>query len=112
MSVLTVGTGKEFQTIQSAVAAAKAGDTVEVNAGTYTVADLNITHDLTIEASGNGPVNVVAPGTITYGGNVSKGFFVIGSDTTAPNVTIEGLSFSGAKSAQSNGAESAIRVAT
>lgn len=104
MSVLTVGTGKEFQTIQSAVAASKAGDTVEVNAGTYTVADLNITHDLTIEASGNGPVNVVAPGTITYGGNVSKGLFVVGSDTTAPNVTIEGLSFSGAKSAQSNGA--------
>jgi hypothetical protein len=104
MSVLTVGVGKEFQTIQSAVAASKAGDTIEVEAGTYTVADLNITHDLTIEASGNGPVNVVAPGTIAYGGNVSKGLFVVGSDTTAPNVTIEGLSFSGAKSAQSNGA--------
>jgi hypothetical protein len=60
---------------------------------------MKIDHDLTIEASGNGAVNVVAPGTIKYGGNVAMGLFIVGNDTTYPNVTIEGLSFSGAKSA-------------
>lgn len=104
MSVLTVGAGKKFQTIQSAVAASEAGDTIEINTGTYIVGDLKIDHDLTIEASGDGPVNIVAPRTIRYGGNVAMGLFIVGSDTTAPNVTIEGLSFSGAKSGQSNGA--------
>lgn len=104
MSVLTVGASEQFATIQAAVAASQAGDTIEIDAGTYTASDLKITHDLTIEAAGDGPVNVVAPDAITYGGNVAKGIFIVGTEGNDPNVTIEGLSFSGAKSAQSNGA--------
>ena len=102
MSILTVGSGKEYATIAAAVAAAQAGDTIDVNAGTYTVADLTITQNLTLVAVG-GTVDIVAPAAVKNS-NVSKGLFVIGNATSAPDVTIDGFSFSGAKSAQSNGA--------
>ena len=59
-SVLTVGAGEEYTTIAAAVAASHAGDTIKIDAGTYTAADVMIGHNLTIEAVG-GPVNVVAP---------------------------------------------------
>jgi len=35
MATLTVGSGKQYGTIAAAVAAARAGDTVAVSAGTY-----------------------------------------------------------------------------
>jgi len=102
MSVLTVGAGEEYETIQAAVAAASNGDTIDVEAGTYEVSDLKISDNLTFEAVG-GTVDIVPePSTTKY--NVSKGLFIIGTDTSAPNVTIEGFSFSGAKSTASNGA--------
>jgi len=102
MSVLTVGAGEEYETIQAAVAAASNGDTIDVNAGTYEVSDLKISEDLTFVAVG-GTVDIVPePSTTKY--NVAKGLFIIGTDTSAPNVTIEGFSFSGAKSTSSNGA--------
>jgi hypothetical protein len=96
-NTLTVGVGEEYATITDAVAASQAGDTILVNAGTYVTKDLNIDHDLTIEGVG-GPVDVVAPAI------VSKGLFVIGTETTAPNVTLEGLTLSGAKAGSGNGA--------
>lgn len=102
MSILTVGTGEEYATIQAAVAAASNGDTIDVNAGTYAVADLKISKDLTFDAVG-GTVDIAPPASATKD-NVSKGLFIVGTDTSTPNVTIEGFSFSGAKSAQSNGA--------
>jgi len=102
MSVLTVGTGEEYETIQAAVAAASNGDTIDVSAGTYEVSDLKIGENLTFAAVG-GTVDIVPqPSSSKY--NVSKGLFIIGTDTSAPNVTIEGFSFSGAKSTASNGA--------
>ncbi len=91
MSVLTVGTGEEYATIQAAVAAATSGDTIDVNAGTYAVADLTITQNLTFVAVG-GTVDIAPPA----GSSVSEGLFVVGTDTSDPNVTIEGFSFSGA----------------
>ena len=36
MAVLSVGPGKPYSTIATAVAAAQNGDTIEVQAGTYT----------------------------------------------------------------------------
>ena len=102
MSILTVGTGERFTTIAAAVTASHAGDTILIDAGTYTAKDVQIDHDLTIKAVG-GEVDVVAPDTGTTV-NVSKGLFVVGTQSSAPNVAIDGLTFSGAKSGQSNGA--------
>jgi len=102
MAILTVGAGHQFQSIAAAVAASHAGDTIQVVAGTYTSGDLYITHDLKFRAIG-GTVNIIAP-SHNPGGNVAKGLFVIGTDTTTPNVSITGFNFSGATSAQSNGA--------
>ena len=67
------------------------------------VADLQLTHDLTIKGVGR-EVDVVAPSTMKAGGNVAKGIFIPGTDGDTPNITIEGLSFSGAKLSSSNGA--------
>ena len=102
MGILTVGTGEEYETIQAAVAAATNGDTIDVNAGTYAVGDMKISDNLTFVAVG-GTVDIVPPASTTKY-NVSKGLFIVGTDTSAPNVTIEGFSFSGAKSTASNGA--------
>jgi hypothetical protein len=102
MSILTVGAGEEYATIQAAVAAASNGDTIDVNAGTYAVADMKISEDLTFAAVG-GTVDIVPPASATKY-TVSKGLFVVGTDTSTPNVTIEGFSFSGAKSSSANGA--------
>ncbi len=104
MSILKVGADEQFTTIQAAVTAAHAGDTIAIDAGTYTAADIGITKDLTIEAAGNGAVNVVAPTTSNPKINVSKGLFIVGTEGNNPNVTIEGLTLSGAKSGSENGA--------
>lgn len=102
MATLTVGAGHQYITIGAAVAASHAGDTIQVVAGTYQAGDLFITHDLTFQSVG-GTVNIVAP-SAKPGGDVSKGLFVIGTATTTPKVSIQGFNFSGATSAQSNGA--------
>ncbi|MGH7153125.1 MAG: hypothetical protein ACREF3_04285 [Acetobacteraceae bacterium] len=102
MAILTVGAGHQYTTIAAAVAASNAGDTIQVVAGTYQAGDLFINHDLTFRAVG-GAVNIVAPDP-DPDGNVAKGLFVIGTVTTTPKVTIQGFNFSGATSAQSNGA--------
>ena len=102
MAILTVGAGHQFSTIAAAVAASHAGDTIQVVAGTYSAGDLYISHDLTFRAIG-GAVNIVSSNH-NPAGNVAKGLFVIGTDMTTPNVTIQGFTFSGATSAQSNGA--------
>lgn len=103
MAVLTVGIGETFATIDDAVAAAQSGDTIAVDAGTYTERDLTITQDLSLVAVG-GTVDIVASDTMLYGGNVGKGLIVVGDTGSTPNVTIQGFDFSGARSAQSNGA--------
>jgi hypothetical protein len=96
MATLTVGVGKEFSTIAQAVSASIAGDTIKVDAGTYTNDFALIDHNVNLVAVG-GIVNVVATQ------QVAKGIFTIGTSTTAPDVSISGFAFSGAKSGQSNG---------
>ena len=103
MTTLTVGVGMQDSMIAAAVAASNPGDTIDIQAGTYTAVDVKIDHNLTIEAVG-GAVNVVAPASSNPKINVGKGLFVVGTQTSTPDVTIEGLTFSGAKSGQSNGA--------
>ena len=52
MAVLTVGNGKQYQTIPSAIQAAQSGDTIQVDAGTYTNQYASITKDLTLTGVG------------------------------------------------------------
>ena len=58
-NVLTVGPGQQYATIQAAVAAASAGDTIDVQAGVYTNDFISIFKDLTLQAVG-GIVRLVA----------------------------------------------------
>ena len=46
MAVITVGTGKQYSTIPSAIAAAQDGDTIQVDAGTYVNQSAQITKDI------------------------------------------------------------------
>ncbi len=94
MAVLAVGTGQEYSTIASAIAAAGDGDVIQVQAGTYTNDFAEITHKITLEAVG-GPVNMVATEPIPNG----KAILVTDTD-----VTINGFTFSGATVTDANGA--------
>src|SRR6478752_7449879 len=94
MATLTVGTNEQYQTVSSAIAASTDGDTILVDAGTYTNDFAEITTDITLTAVG-GMVNMVATIPPTDG----KAIF-----TTDGNITINGFSFSGAAVADQNGA--------
>jgi pectin methylesterase-like acyl-CoA thioesterase len=52
MAVLSVGPGKTYLTITAAVAAAQNGDTVEVQAGTYTNQYVSISKNITLQGVG------------------------------------------------------------
>ena len=101
MATLTVGAGKAYTTIGAAVAAAQAGDTIMINAGTYTAQDLALTKNLTIESAGNGAV------VVTDSGYVTKGLFIAGTSGNTPDITIEGLTFKAAKATAGNGGNGA-----
>jgi len=97
MAILTVGPGKQFAKIEQAVVAAKAGDTVQVQAGTYTNDFVGIYKSITLQAV-NGEVRMLATASppnrkaiIDEGGN-------------GLNITINGFDISGAKVADGNGA--------
>jgi hypothetical protein len=94
MAVLSVGVGKPYSTIGAAVAAALNGDTVEVQAGTYTNQYVSINKNITLQAVG-GTVSMVSSGLIPNG----KGIFI-----TSGNITINNFEFSGAKVYDANGA--------
>ena len=94
MSTLTVGQGKQFATISSAVAASHDGDVVQVQAGTYTNDFAVINTDITLQGVG-GMVKMVATGNIPNG----KGILVSNAD-----VTIDNFEFSGARVSDGNGA--------
>jgi len=49
---ITVGSGKQYSSISSAISAAKGGDTITIYAGTYKESDLQITKKLTIRGVG------------------------------------------------------------
>lgn len=92
MATLTVGPGQQYATIDAAVDASQAGDTIEVQAGTYTNDWLSISHDLTLTAIGGWVRMVTADGAqppdgkamITESGNVTISGFDI-SHVTVPD---------------------------
>ena len=94
MATLNVGAGQTYATVSAAVNAARSGDVIAVQAGTYTNDFATITKDITITGVG-GMANFVA----TVAPPNGKGIFV-----TNGNVTLEHLSFSGAAVADGNGA--------
>lgn len=94
MASLTVGTGKQFSTISSAIAASHDGDVIAVDAGTYTNDFATITTKITLQGVG-GMVQMVA----TVAPPNGKGILVTDTD-----VTVDRFEFSGAKVADGNGA--------
>lgn len=97
MTTITVGNGQKYSTIASAVAASSSGDTINVNAGTYTNDVLVISHSLTLQAVG-GTVNLV--GT-TQPANQKA---LIEEGAPGVNVSISGFDISGATVKDANGA--------
>lgn len=94
MPTLSVGAGKQYATLAAAIAAARDGDVIGIDAGTYVNDFATINTRITITGVG-GMANLVATGTIGNG----KGILVTNTD-----VTIQNLSFSGATVADMNGA--------
>lgn len=97
MSTITVGSGEKYSTIAAAVAASSSGDTINVDAGTYTNDVLVISHSLTLQAVG-GTVNLV--GT-TQPANQKA---LIEEGAPGLNVSISGFDISGAVVKDANGA--------
>jgi hypothetical protein len=97
MATLTVGSGQEYSTISSAVAASSSGDTIDVNAGTYINDFPEIHHNLTLQAVG---------GTATMVATIEppNGKGIINEGGSGVNVTINGFDISGAKVPDGNGA--------
>ena len=96
-ATLTVGPGKTYQTVKAAVAAAQAGDTIEVDAGDYVddISSIKV-NDLTIRGVGGRPhlkATVPPPN--------KKGIFVV--EQGAGPVTVENLEFSGSKISANDG---------
>ncbi len=85
-NILTVGAGEEYATIGAAVAAARNGDIIEVNAGTYTNDFATISANITLIGVG-GIVNMVATEPPTN----LKGIITVDA-----SCTIENFSFTGA----------------
>ena len=90
--VRTVGAGKQYQTIAAAVAAAQDGDTVRVDAGTYTNDVFDVNTRITIEGVGGFA-------TLAATASVAKG--IINTNT---DVTLRRLEFTGAANGDRNGA--------
>jgi hypothetical protein len=97
MSFLTVGVGLHFDTIAKAVAASQSGDTIEVQAGTYTNDFTHIDHSLTLQAVGGMvfmQATVPAPG----------GKAILSEGGVGIDVNIDGFAFTGATVPDANGA--------
>src|SRR4030081_2119839 len=94
MNILTVGPGQQYSTISAAIDASQDGDTIEVQAGTYTNDFATINTNITLQGVG-GMVNMVCTEQIPNG----KAIFV-----TNGNITINNFEFSGAEVADKNGA--------
>ena len=96
-NVLTVGPGQQYATIAAAVAAAQPGDTINVQAGTYTNDFVTITNNLTLQAVG-GVVHMVA--TVAP----PDGKAIIDEGGAGISVTINGFDISGAAVSSGDGA--------
>jgi hypothetical protein len=96
MATLSVGPGQRYATIDAAVDASGAGDTIAVQAGTYTNDWLNITHDLTLTAVGGMVVMNSANGAQPPDGKAMI--------TESGTVSITGFDISGVTVPDNNGA--------
>ena len=83
-AVLDVGVGQTFASLAAAVAAASAGDTIDVHAGTYTDQVALIGKPLTIRGVGGTPV-FIATTDLSNG----KGFLVVNASTTIDNIEFD-----------------------
>jgi hypothetical protein len=97
MAILSVGPGQRFTTIAAAVAASNSGDTINVQAGTYTNDFFYIGHSLTLQAIG-GVAKIIATQSALFG----KAIIVEG--VPGANVVINGFDISGATVTDGNGA--------
>jgi hypothetical protein len=77
-----------YKSIQAAINAAQPGDTIFVSEGTYTVVDLTIDKNLTLEATDGLDATTISGNiTITAGGATIEGFTIDG-EVEGPSVTI------------------------
>lgn len=90
LATLHVGTGHEFATIQAAVDEASRGDTIAVDAGTYTeqVTIPASLDNLTLRSSGPGEAVIQAPATL-------NGSQAVVENDGASGLTIRGFTISG-----------------
>ena len=103
MTIVTVGSAPgDYSTITAAVAASRSGDTIDVQAGTYTNNFLTISHSITLQAVG-GMVSM----TETHAPPNDKGMITVGMVGDAPNVTINGFEISGVSIPASLGGDGA-----
>ncbi|HTW70775.1 MAG TPA: Hint domain-containing protein [Acetobacteraceae bacterium] len=91
MATLTVGPGEQYSSLSAAVAAAQNGDTIDVQAGTYTN-DFPQTIDINLTIEG---VGGLASFVATEPPPNEKGILLIGNGSDSPDVTLENLEFSG-----------------
>lgn len=91
MATLTVGPGQQYSTLSAAVAAAQNGDTIQVQAGTYTN-DFPGTIDVSVTIEG---VGGLASFVATEAPPNEKGILVIGNGSNSPNVTLDNIELSG-----------------
>nr|WP_294521687.1 hypothetical protein [uncultured Rhodopila sp.] len=90
-NILTVGVGEEYSTIAAALAAARDGNIIEVNAGTYTNDFAIVKADVTLIGVG-GIVNMVATEPPTN----LKGIITVDASCTIENFSFTGAAISGA----------------
>ncbi len=94
MSILNVGSGMQFSTVASAVAASRDGDTVQVQAGTYLNDFATLNTRITLQGIG-GMASLVATASPPNGKAIL---------TTNTDVTLDHLEISGAAVPDENGA--------
>ena len=94
MAIFTVGAGQTYSTIAAAVNASASGDTVLVQAGTYTNDFVTITHALTLKSVGG---LAVMQATVSP----PNGKAILTVDASA---TVDGFGFTGASVGDANGA--------
>jgi len=97
MAILNVGPGQTYSTINDAVIAASAGDTIDVQAGTYTNDFLTIEKTLTLQGIGG---QVILEATI----NAPNGKGIITEGHDGMSLTINNFDISGAVVSDNNGA--------
>src|SRR5947208_2075319 len=91
LPTLTVGAGQQFGSINPAIAAANSGDTIQVQAGTYTNDTASITKSVNLQAVG-GPVILNETASIPN----DKGILVAGAGGANADIKIDGFVFQNA----------------